>query len=199
MIESRILRYLGYPSGAEIDAETSAVLQKAESEVLEAADFRYLYAEFHELFPFLQKKAYADYLAGAERYLLCATTLGVEIDRRLKRWQLTDMHYATIFDATASAYLEQRADEFERTLPYPALGFRFCPGYAGSPLEDNRHIVSALHAERIGISFLDSSLMLPLKSMVGIVRIGERKTEKNCTNCAATANCPYRLKGQRCY
>ena len=116
----------------------------------------------------------------------------------MKRLQMEDMAYAVVFDATAGVWIERKADEFEKTLPYPSLGFRFCPGYQGTPLEDNIKIANLVKANKIGISFLNSGLMIPMKSMTGIVRIGG-DGRKSCKGCVAAEACAYRRRGTTCY
>jgi len=194
-----VIRYLGYPPEAPVGEDILQRIDRAVEEVEQLSSFHYLHAHFTEPLDFmLRHDAYMKHLAGAEGFLLCATTLGAQVDRHLKRLELTDMTYAIVFDATASAYLEYKADEFERTLPYPNRGFRFCPGYGGTPLEDCRDIVMRLRADRIGITFLDSGLMVPLKSMAGIVKLGG-ESRKSCEGCVARTGCVFRAHGTRCY
>ncbi len=193
-----LFRYLGYPASVEPDEETRNLAQKALQEVTACAHFRYLYASYREPFDFMLHEGYQHYLAGSTSFLLCATTIGVEVDRQLKRLQVTDMRYAVIFDAAASVYLEHQADAYEQTLPFRPLDFRFCPGYGNTPLTDNRRIADLLKAHTIGISFLDSGLMVPLKSMVGIIRVGI-PDRKSCRDCLLLSHCPFRQRNERCY
>lgn len=194
-----ILKYLGYAENAVVDERTESLIDRALRELDEMVEFQYVYAVYDTPQPFMHAHpAYADYLHGADGYLLCATTLGIAVDRRLKRLQIEDMAYAVVYDAAAGALLETKADEFERGLPYEKLGFRFCPGYQGTPLDDNRQIASLLKTHKIGISFLDSGLMVPMKSMTGIVRIGG-EGRKSCTGCVAHESCSWRKRGTTCY
>ncbi len=193
-----MLNYLGYTPDAEVDAEVRRNIDRALAEVHDLANFQYLYAQFDKPLEFLQHPQYQYYLAGSTGYLLCATTLGVQIDRQLKRLQLSDMAYALIFDAAASAYLEYRAYLFEQELPFADRGFRFCPGYGGTSVADNREIAARLRAARIGITFLDSGLMVPMKSMTGIIRLGGAG-RKSCAGCVAFASCTYHARGMTCW
>lgn len=193
-----VLRYLRYTPGAVVSEAVQQQVERALAEVQELSTFKYIYAQHVEPMDFMNTPAYQDYMSGAEGYLLCATTLGVQVDRRIRRMQLIDMSYSLIVDAAASAYLECCADEFEYNLPFENLGFRFCPGYGGTSLQDNRVIAEQLNVGQIGITFLDSNLMMPMKSMLGIVRIGGGSA-KNCSRCVVRENCSYRRNGTRCY
>lgn len=198
-LQNTILRYLGYPPEAPVGEDILQRIDRAVEEVEKLSSFHYLYAHFTEPLDFMRHNAaYMEYLSGAEGFLLCATTLGAQVDRHLKRLELTDMAYAIVFDATCSACLEYKADEYERALPYPDKGFRFCPGYGGTSLDDSRDIVLRLRADRIGITFLDSGLMVPLKSMAGIVKLGG-ESRKSCEGCVARVGCVFRERGTRCY
>ena len=198
-MKAQILKFLGYAEGVDVESHTLELLKKALQEVEQLSEFKYVYASYDYPQDFmLDNQAYMNYLQGSDGYLLCATTLGIAVDRRLKRLQMEDMAYAVVFDATAGVYVEHKADEFEKTLPYKSLGYRFCPGYAGTPLEDNAKIAALVKASKIGISFLESGLMLPMKSMTGIVRIGG-ESRKSCKGCVAFSACTYRKQGETCY
>ena len=217
-MKREILKYLGYTvnepttpvetfpetslqqSGKTVvDEHTEHLIDRALREVEELAEFKYVYASYDYPQEFmLAHPAYMEYLHGSEGYLLCATTIGIAVDKRLKRLQMEDMAYAVVFDATAGVWIERKADEFEKSLPYPSLGFRFCPGYQGTPLEDNIKIANLVKANKIGISFLNSGLMIPMKSMTGIVRIGG-DGRKSCKGCVAAEACAYRRRGTTCY
>ena len=201
-MENAILQHLGINTDTPLDSLTAKWIDRAIQEIETMAHFQYIYRRFDSLLPFLKHPGYLKYLQcdASEKadYLLIATTLGVQIDRYLQRLQLTDMAYATIFDATANVFLEQKADAFETAIPEMTLDYRFCPGYGGTEFTDNRLIANELRADRIGISFLESGLMVPLKSMMGVVRIGTRQ-RKSCAGCAAFKSCGFRQRNEKCY
>ena len=198
MLKSEILKYLGHKDANFVDEYTNSLIDKALTEVEQQANFKYIYEKFNEPLHFMKDvSGYQNYL-GDSPFLLCATTLGVQIDRYLQRLELKDMAYATVFDAAASVFLETKADEFERNFEFGNLGFRFCPGYSGTSFTDNQEIAKILNAEKIGITFLESGLMVPLKSMVGIIKIG-KNVKKSCDGCAAKDDCGFRKNGTYCY
>lgn len=201
IMKQNILKYLGYQVDSVVDERTNLLIDKALYEVEAISEFKYIYRRFEKPLPFMSHPAYLQYFQTeeiSEAYLLVATTLGIQIDRYLQRLTLQDMAYAAIFDTAANVCLETKADEYEKSLEYKNLGFRFCPGYGGTPLTDNQEIARLIRADRIGISFLQSGLMVPLKSMVGIVKIGDAAL-KTCEGCVAQGSCGYRKRGTFCY
>lgn len=69
---------------------------------------------------------------------------------------------------------------------------RYSPGYCGWSLEDQKIIFSLLGKDQTNILLSDSSLMIPIKSVSGIIGIGGELIRKNyeCDNCCF-ANCTY--------
>ena len=102
-----------------------------------------------------------------------------------------------VADACASALLEAYADDAEDELGDERT-YRFCPGYGGSDVEDIQYILESVKAEKIGITRTESGLMLPQKSMAGIVGLG-KKTQKSCGECILKEHCAYRKEGRVCF
>lgn len=124
-------------------------------------------------------------------------TLGALIDNKIKYYSKTNLTKCLVFDACASAYLEYKSDEYEKTLANN-LTYRFCPGYQGSSIEDIKYIFDILKPEKIGLELLESNLMIPQKSMAGIIGIG-KNIDKSCKNCILEGNCKYVKEGMKCY
>ena len=55
-----------------------------------------------------------------------------------------------------------------------------------------------MKAEKIGITRTESGLMVPQKSMAGIVGIGKR-AQKSCGECILKEHCAYRKEGRVCF
>ena len=103
-----------------------------------------------------------------------------------------------VFDATCGAYLEYLADEYEKENFEELRTYRFCPGYQGTKTSDIREIFKVLNHNSIGVSLLESNLMVPLKTMCGIIGFGNKKN-KSCGNCDIKDKCEFRKKGKTCY
>ena len=195
-IKPGIYNYLGF-KGVQPSPETDELIFSCYTEMEQTAQFNYLYKAFDTAPEFLQKQPYADFLIGTTGVILSAMTIGAEIDRRIRRLTRTDITKAIIFDACASAYLEAKSDEYEKTIA-DNLTYRFCPGYGGSSTDDLKHIFNLIHPEKIGITINESNFMLPSKSMAGIIGIG-KLSKRTCENCFMLKNCRYREEGKRCY
>lgn len=194
-MKENVLRYLGYHNQS-ISSEMDRLIDDVIKEVKEVSDFHYVYQERHDKLSFLDNEAYKALLENCHSYLLIATTLGLEIDKRIKYYQMTDSTKALIFDAASSAYIIELADEFEKNFS-PDKTYRFCPGYQNTSLADNEKILDLLKDLKIGISILDSKMLVPSKSMVGIIGIGT-KLNKSCDTCLVR-NCKYKEEGVVCF
>lgn len=197
-MDELIYKYLGYRD-IKPDENTLKLIEECKNLVKEKSRFKYIYQEFNEPFDFLLlNENYVKYLNGSSSYLLCATTIGIEIDKYQKLLEKTDITKAIIFDCVASAYIETLADEYEKNLNRD-LSYRFCPGYQGTSFLDNQKINKIIKADKhLGITFLDSGLMVPLKSMMGIVAVGNHK-KRSCSGCIFMKNCKYLKGGSTCY
>ena len=195
----QILKYLGYGKNKPDDRVMNLINECIE-EVEEISKFKYVYNEYDELLPFIKEnEAYLEFLKGSNGYLLVATTLGIEVDNRTRYYKHTDPTRGLIFDACASAYVEKMADDYEASLPFSNLSFRFCPGYQGTSFLDNQIIAKYLNVSKYpGISFVESGLMVPLKSMIGIIAIGSNKRQ-SCKGCIFNGNCKFQKEGLTCY
>ncbi len=195
-LRPNIYNYLGF-RGVKESPETDSEIKSCLEELETLAQFNYLYKAFEEPPEFLKKQPYAGFLRGSGGVILSVMTLGAGVDIRINRLNRTDMSRAVVLDACASAYLEYRSDEYERSIG-ENLSSRFCPGYGGSPLSDLKFIFGLLHPEKIGVTLSESLFMLPAKSMAGVIGIGGGG-KKSCGGCIMLADCTYRKEGRRCF
>lgn len=188
-------RYLGYRKinkSPEIDSLISECIAEIES----INSFKYIYQEFDYIIDVLNKEPYLSYLNGAKSYYVAAMTLGSQIDKKIKYYSMSNIIKMYVFDATSSAYIEYMSNEYEKTV-FKNPAYRFCPGYGGSSILDIRPLYEILNASKIGIELTKSCLMLPQKSMIGIIKLG--KSIKSCNNCIMEQDCEYKKEGQECY
>lgn len=117
-------------------------------------------------------------LDGCESIILFAATVGLELDRLIKRYSRIEPSLAVCLQAIGSERVESLCnvfcadieDEYERLCK--ATRPRFSAGYGDLPLELQRDIVNALSCQKnIGITLNDSLLMSPSKSVTAIIGI----------------------------
>ena len=189
--------YLGYRN-IEPNEHIDKLIDECLKEVEELAQFQYICQEFDYELDFIKNnKAYQDFLNGTTSYYLVLMTLGKRIDDKCRYYSKINLEKMVVFDAVSSAYLEISSDEFEENFPNPHT-YRFCPGYQGTTTADIREIFKYLDHKKIGVNILDSNLMVPMKTMCGIVGIG-KTINKSCKNCTLLGKCEYKKEGRTCY
>ncbi len=131
-------------------------------------------------------------LRGSEAYALFVCTSGVEYEAYQQRLKDEgDMVRVFIADALGSVIAEHCADRMEETLQesIDKLGWhhtnRFSPGYCGWHVSQQQRLFPLFGGHTCGITLTDSSLMVPIKSVSGIIGIGEkvRKLDYTCGLC----------------
>lgn len=194
-MKDEILRYLGYKNN-DCDEEIGKLIDECLKELDEISNFSYVYTKSNVIYNFLNKKDYLDLLNGSNEFVLCATTLGYEVDKKIKYYLATNKVKALVMDACASSYLIDKADEFEKIFGDKRT-FRFCPGYGNTPLSDNRIILEILKDLKPKVSTLDSLMLTPNKSMVGVIGLGVKK-EKTCSTCMFMDRCLFKKENKVC-
>ncbi len=145
------------------------------------------------------------HLAGCEKVILLAATVGDDIEEDVtRRFTAGEYSAAVLLDAAATAAVEQVADGLEKALApkMAAQGFgmkwRFSPGYGDWPLEQQPELIRLSHAQSIGVGLSSSMMLVPRKSVtaiIGLYRKQENSEAKHSPNgCAACSqlNCPSR-------
>lgn len=131
-------------------------------------------------------------LKGAEAYAFFICTAGVEYEafqERLKKED--DMVRVFIADALGSVIAEKAADQMELSLQenIDKLGWhhtnRFSPGYCGWHVSQQQLLFPLFKGETCGVKLTESSLMLPIKSVSGIIGLGPnvRHLDYTCGLC----------------
>ncbi|MDD6531782.1 MAG: vitamin B12 dependent-methionine synthase activation domain-containing protein [Ruminococcus sp.] len=198
---SEALRYMG-AKALNPDKMTSDIMDEVESELLKVCRPAYTFTEIPKDSPALGGNDIKEVVAESEKVLLIAATLGIYVEKLLRKTQITNMAKAVVVDAMASVAIEQFMDKIEDELKerYKGLYFtnRFSPGYGDYPLEKQREVVKILNTEKkLGLSLSDSLLLNPTKSVTAVIGLNknEVKGKINCTSkCmkCGNKNCPYR-------
>jgi hypothetical protein len=184
--QAEILRYLGYRRKMTLTAETSALIDDVIAETLAVAKPRFTWriSPLEEcatgvLVPDvalnLPGKSIQAHLAGATQVALLAATLGTEVERFIRRYEITDMARAQIMDAVCVEYIETICDLAQVVLAAELpMGVtqnrRFSPGYGDLPLAVQPDFLAALDAPRkLGLALTDTMLMIPRKSVTAVI------------------------------
>ena len=136
------------------------------------------------------------HLAGCEKVICMAVTVGEEIEREVtKKFERGDYLASVLLDAAATAAVEQAADEMEKhfALTFARDGFklrwRFSPGYGDWALTEQPKLFAAASAEQIGLSLSSAFMLEPRKSVtaiIGLERVTTKKssyTKNSCATC----------------
>lgn len=207
MDKKEILRYLGT---AESNPQLDNMIHRAWSALAGAATPRHTEARFPLSVEeegvslgggYFPSRTLAAHLRGCQEAFLTAFTLGPGVDALLRRAELTDVPLVPVLQACAAVLTEEEADRVQGGIEAYArerglyLRPRYSPGYGDFPLSCQRFLFDALGVEKkIGVSLTDSFLMVPMKSITGVVGLSPDPTQCHigrCMHCAA-GNCPWR-------
>ena len=131
-------------------------------------------------------------LAGSTAYALFIATAGAEYEEYLRRLRVEgDEVRAYIADALGSVIAERCADALEGHLQasIDKLGWRhtnrFSPGYCGWAVDEQRALFPLFGGHTCGVSLTEGALMVPLKSVSGIIGLGAEVTRRDyaCRMC----------------
>lgn len=212
--KEEIYRYMRSRVG--VDRKIDRMIDECLEEVREYSRFKYVYrtGEIDSLQPDitftessirLPGNSIRKHVRGARTLIFFAVSLGVEIHRRIDYHGKTDLLRGFILDACATAFVEACCDELHERIRAEAeekgfyLTSRFSPGYGDLPLSVQPSILSYLNAfRRIGLYVSDSFILLPRKSVTGIMGLGEEKKEikSGCTACRMFGSCPFSREGE---
>ena len=168
--------------------ETAVIIDK----VREIVRPEFCFFVIQELPDFDMGKIILQQLKGAEAYALFIATSGRDFEafqQQLK--EDGDMVRVFIADALGSVIAEKCADEMEKNLQLSIekLGWkhtnRFSPGYCGWHVSEQQKLFPLFDGNTCGVTLTESSLMLPIKSVSGIIGVGQkvRRLDYTCGLC----------------
>lgn len=209
------LRYMGWRG--EPDERISALMDECEAKLLKTAKPRFVWRVFDisrseggiELSGcgfLLPGEDIARHLEGCTKAAITAATLSPDADRMLKRLQLEDGAKGMAADALASVLAEQTSDRAREEILADMEGYSatwcYAAGYGDFPLEITPLLITAADASRkIGVSCTGSNMLIPQKSIVGVVGLSENKLvdkRRSCEKCNMRDNCKFRATGEKC-
>lgn len=209
--KQEVWRYSGYTGIAKnVDENINKLFDDIMKELENCFQFKVCYRRMPlkwdgdmPVFPFpCESKDLARCLKGCSEVVVFAATIGLEIDRKIARYERFSPAKALLIHCYGAERIESLCDGFCNEIEQELLSEqlyctnRFSPGYGDLPLELQRDLFTLLDCNRkIGVSLNESLLMSPSKSVTAIFGIGscvrQRKKGYNCSACKKT-DCEFR-------
>jgi hypothetical protein len=141
-----------------------------------------------------ESRVVADLLERCSKVVVCLTTIGERLERKVRRLARDgSMVDAYVLDAVGSTAVEQVADYMEEMAGEMAradglvASRRFSPGHCDWNITQQKSLFSLARADSIGISLTELGLMVPRKSISGIIGLGPPgagvETYNPCPDC----------------
>jgi hypothetical protein len=153
---------------------------------------------------FAVQKIVAGYLRKSEKAVLFVCSIGPGMERWSKKlFAEGDGPLSYLVDAVASITVEQVADtlhdEIEKHMLVRGLKItnRYSPGYCDWLVSEQHLLFSFLPTNFCGITLTESALMIPIKSVSGIIGAGAvvKRVDYKCNTCGMK-DCTYRAYRQ---
>lgn len=180
-----ICRYLGI-KGSLPDREVTERISKCTEILQKAADPRAVFQRFPirrtdalEIAGMeIRSRNLFRNLSGCSEAYLFSATLGIEVDRIIRRAEIVNMSTALFYQAVGAELIEVYADLINEKLRQEAaengeyLRPRFSPGYGDFPLSFQPDFCRILQLRKeLGITLTDTLLMVPSKSITAVIGI----------------------------
>ena len=149
-----------------------------------------------------------DLLIDCDECIIMSVTLGIEIEREIRKLTYTDLTKGIIIDACATTSVEEVCDILQDNIAQRLLKegkyitYRYSPGYGDLSIERNLDINNLLNGQKeIGLTVTNSGIMIPRKSVIALIGVSNKdisSTKKPCANCNNRDNCDYKKEGYSC-
>ena len=178
--KKEILRYLGVK---EEISKISAIVDECLKEVYDKLSYKVCFCKFpikiengvlNLGFTTLTSKDLLKNLQGAQEIILFTATIGIGLDRLIQRYSAVSQVKAVVFQAIGAERIESLCNAFCEDLKgeYTKVAPRFSAGYGDFSLDYQADIFKVLNPKKhIGVTLLESKLMLPTKSVTALVGI----------------------------
>lgn len=215
-----VLRYLGYKSEIlNIDECTKNLIEECREEIKKTATPRNIFKRYDiekekdkikvlNTNFVLEGKDIVKYLKYCERCILIAATLGIGVDRRISYYEKINLTKALIFNACATALIEEYCDYIENVIREEEaqrdnhITWRYSPGYGDLSLDIQKDFLTLLEAEKIiGLNATEHGLLIPRKSVtaiIGITKWSFEGSDSKCERCGNSRNCDFKKVGVFC-
>ena len=174
---------LRYARVEQTDEQIEALLDRCIAETEATLSYKICYARLPSSvegdavdlgFAKVTSRSLALCLKECDGIILFCATVGVELDRLIKKYSLLSPATAVILQALGSERVEALCDEFCADMAEETkreLRPRFSPGYGDLTLELQRDIFATLCPSKIGVALSDNLFMTPSKTVTAIIGI----------------------------
>lgn len=178
-------RYLGFGSYA-VDQKTELMIQESFQELEVLAEPKFVYRVCPISFQDdawisietlrVQSKDLCKNLSGCRETVVFGATLGTEVDRQLRKYEVVNIARAVVFQACAAAYLEAYCDEIQSSFGNEHTRPRFSPGYGDFSILHQKEILQLLDAsKKIALTMTEGYMLSPSKSVTALIGIEDTK------------------------
>lgn len=221
--KKEVLRYLQYKN-QEIKNDLSEIIKECINDTKEIINPRFIYRKYNikklkssnskgEVYLeganlILQSDDVYNLLRECDECILMSATLGLEIEKEIRKLTYTDLTKGIIIDACATTAIEEVCDIVQASIEKELLKkgkhitYRYSPGYGDLPIEKNVDINNILNTQKeIGLTVTNSGIMIPRKSVVALIGVshkGVNSSKRSCENCNNRHNCIYKKEGDSC-
>lgn len=201
-----VLRYLEY-KGQDIDNNLIEIIEECRNITKDRINPRYTFRvysikqkykgiiELEGTNLILESNDLYEILKDCNECILMAATLGIDIEKDIKKYSCTELTKGIIIDSCATTAIEEVCDivqnEIENNILKNGqyLTFRYSPGYGDLSIEKNTEILTILNGQKeIGLTITNSGIMIPRKSVIAIIGITDKKVEQDKTSCSTCKN-----------
>ena len=149
----------------------------------------------------LKSRHLVNNLKTCHKVIVLAATIGIEADKLLHRYEISNMAKASAAQACGAACIEAYCNKLQLEFKQKAenLGLvlrpRFSPGYGDLPLETQESIFTLLDcSKRLGLTLTDSMLMYPTKSVTAFIGLTTNREDCHVGRCSQCENigCEFR-------
>lgn len=178
-------RYLGFGKHA-VDENTERLMQESFAELETLAEKKFVYRVFPLSFQDdaslsigdlnIRSKDLCKNLSGCKEVVLFGATLGTEVDRQLRKYEVVDIARAVVFQACAAACLEEYCDEIQKGFSKAGTRPRFSPGYGDFSILHQKEILALLDApKKIALTMTEGFMLSPSKSVTALIGMENTK------------------------
>lgn len=220
--KDEVLRYLEY-KGQDIDDKLSCIINECRILTKEKINPRYIsrvysikknilsddrFIQIEGTSIKLHSKDIYELLKDSDECILMACTLGIEIEKEIKKYSYMDLTKGIIIDSCATTAIEEVCDLVQKQIEERLLKedkyitTRYSPGYGDLSIDRNVDIINLLNAQKeIGLTITDSGIMIPRKSVVAIIGVTNsliKKGKKSCESCEHRMTCKFKREVDGC-